>query len=246
MKFSLIAIFVIALLTSSCQKLIETGFKRQMSKSRAEMLTDGNLHVVLVGSGGPMPNTERVSMGVAVITGGEFIMVDTGPGTARNSGLQNLPLGKLTAVMFTHYHSDHIGDFGEVNMYSWVQGRHQPLEVYGPKGVDNVVDGFALAYALDSSYRTAHHGDTVAPAGATTPTAITISAPEPGQTTLVLDRNGLKVHMFQVDHSPVSPAVGYPCVRTEHWKCMTVIFIEITFAQPIIQAGAVPVALSIC
>ncbi|MBW2252467.1 MAG: MBL fold metallo-hydrolase, partial [Deltaproteobacteria bacterium] len=86
----------------SCEKILETGLKKQMNRSRADMLTDGNLHVVLVGSGGPLPNTERVSVSTAVIAGGEFILVDTGPGTARNALLQNLPLGKLSAVFLTH------------------------------------------------------------------------------------------------------------------------------------------------
>ena len=83
---------------ASCDKLMETGVERQMSKTRTDMLTDGNLHVVLVGSGGPFPNTERVSVSTAVIAGGEFILVDTGPGAARNALLQNLPLGELSAV----------------------------------------------------------------------------------------------------------------------------------------------------
>jgi ribonuclease Z len=209
MKFPLSLLLAIALSISSCQKLMETAVKRQMSKSRAEMLTDGNLHVVLVGSGGPMPNPERISGSVAVIAGGEFILVDTGPGAARNAGLQNLPMGKLTAVFFTHFHSDHIGDLGEVNMYSWVQGRKKALDVYGPPGVDKIVDGFALAYSLDFDYRTAHHGETVAPTSTARPKAITITAENPEQATLFFEKNGLKVFMFKVDHSPVSPAVGY-------------------------------------
>ena len=95
---------------ASCDKVVERGAEKQMrtSQSGAEMLDDGNLHVVLVGTGGPMPNTERVSVATAVIAGGEFILVDTGPGTIRNAMLQQLPVGKLSAVFLTHFHSDHI------------------------------------------------------------------------------------------------------------------------------------------
>jgi ribonuclease Z len=116
-KYLLILSAMIFSLTA-CEKIIETGMKRQMNQTRTEMLTDGNLHVILVGSGGPLPNTERVSVSTAVMAGGEFILVDTGPGAARNALLQNLPLGELSAVFLTHFHSDHIGDLGEVNMYS--------------------------------------------------------------------------------------------------------------------------------
>jgi type III secretory pathway lipoprotein EscJ len=65
---------------TACDKLVERGLKKQLAQSRTVMLTDGNLHVVLVGTGGPFPNTERVSVATAVIAGGEFIMVDPGPG----------------------------------------------------------------------------------------------------------------------------------------------------------------------
>jgi ribonuclease Z len=130
----------------SCEKILEMAAKNQMNETRSDMLTDGNLHVVLVGSGGPFPNTERVSVSTAMIADGEFILVDTGPGTARNTMLQNLPIGDLSAVFLTHFHSDHIGDLGEVNMFSWIQGnRKKRLEVFGPEGVEKVVKGYALS-----------------------------------------------------------------------------------------------------
>ena len=201
---------LIAVALMSCNTVLEQGMKRQLSSTRTEMLSDGNLHVVLVGTGGPMPNTERHSTSVAVIAGGEFILVDTGPGSARNANLQQLPIGDLSAVFLTHYHSDHIADLGEVNMYSWVQGnRKERMEVYGPQGVDKVVQGFALAYELDSGYRTAHHGEGVAPTSGAVPVAKTVTIENPGEAQLFFNRNGLKVYMFEVDHTPVKPAVGY-------------------------------------
>jgi len=197
---------------AACDKLVERGFKKQLKNNQAsvDMLTDGKLHVVLVGTGGPFPNTERVSVATAVIAGGEFIMVDTGPGTVRNALLQQLPMGSLSAVFLTHFHSDHIADLGEANMYSWVQGnRKTRLEVFGPPGVEKVVEGYALAYAQDSLYRTAHHGEDVAPPQGAAPIAKTINIQNSGQAELVFDRNGLKAWAFMVDHFPAKPAIGF-------------------------------------
>ena len=195
---------------TACDKLVERGLKKQITQSRADMLTDGNLHVVLVGTGGPFPNTERVSVATAVIAEGEFIMVDTGPGTVRKALLQRLPMGNLSAVFLTHFHSDHIADLGEANMYSWVQGnRKKRLEVFGPPGVEKVVQGYALAYEQDSSYRTAHHGEDVAPAEGARPIAKTITIDPSEKDRLFFDRNGLKAWAFRVDHFPAKPAVGY-------------------------------------
>ena len=203
-------VLAIAFSLTACDKLVERGIKKQMTQTRADMLTDGNLHVVLVGTGGPFPNTERVSVATAVIAGGEFIMVDTGPGTVRNALLQRLPMGNLSAVFLTHFHSDHIADLGEANMYSWVQGnRKNRLEVFGPPGVEKVVEGYALAYEQDSLYRTAHHGEDVAPPEGARPIARTVTIQDSEEAELVFDRNGLKTWAFIVDHFPAKPAVGY-------------------------------------
>ena len=149
-------------------------------------------------------------MATAVIAGGEFILVDTGPGTVRKALIQRLPMGNLSAVFLTHFHSDHIADLGEANMYSWVQGnRKKRLEVFGPPGVEKVVRGYALAYEQDSVYRTAHHGEDVAPTEGATPVARTITIQDPDHAELFFDRNGLKAWAFRVDHFPARPAIGY-------------------------------------
>lgn len=203
-------ILVLMFSLTACDNLVERGLKKQMTQSRADMLTDGNLHVVMVGTGGPFPNIERVSVATAVIAGGEFILVDSGPGTVRKALLQRLPMGNLSAVFLTHFHSDHIADLGEANMYSWVQGnRKKSLEVFGPPGVEKVVEGYTLAYEQDSVYRTAHHGEDVAPAEGARPIAKNITIEAHGEARLFFDRNGLKAWAFRVDHFPAKPAVGY-------------------------------------
>jgi ribonuclease Z len=60
---------------------------------------------------------------------------------------------------------------------------------------------------LDSSYRTAHHGDDYL-----NPTIGQMSAKEirlKGDAATVLDDGDLKVTMFAVNHAPIHPAVGY-------------------------------------
>jgi ribonuclease Z len=80
-----------------------------------------------------------------VIAGGRLYLVDAGPNSA---GATWLPLHRLTAVFLTHFHSDHIGDLGELNNNSWGLGRTTPLDIYGPPGVERVVAGFTEAYAV--------------------------------------------------------------------------------------------------
>lgn len=177
--------------------------------SQENLLRDGKLHVFLVGSGGPFSNEKRVASSIAVIANGEFILFDVGPGTYRNVDLMRLPVARLSCIFLTHFHSDHIGVLGEANMMSWASGRSKPLEIYGPKGIEKVVNGFKMAYEFDTGYRIAHHGEEIVPPEAGVPITKTIILQDPNERELCFDRNGVKIYAFEVDHSPVNPAVGY-------------------------------------
>ena len=114
-----------------------------------KFLKDDSLRVFLIGSGGPFNNDVRVAQCIAVIGGGVFFLVDVGPGSYRNVDVMRLPVPHLSKILLTHFHSDHIGDLGEANMMSWANGRTKALDVYGPEGVEKVVNGFIMAYEHD-------------------------------------------------------------------------------------------------
>jgi len=112
-------------------------------------------------------------------------------------------------VLLTHFHSDHIGELGEARLQSWVAGRREPLAVYGPPGVQQVVDGFREAYAFDTQYRIAHHGAAAMPPAGGEAVAHTVDLPAPDAAAVVFEADGLRVTAFAVDHAPVVPAYGY-------------------------------------
>jgi ribonuclease Z len=178
-------------------------------QSDNSLLSDGQMHVVLCGTGSPLPDATRASASVAVIAGGEFVLIDVGPGSWRKIALNNLPTQAVSAILLTHFHSDHIGDLGEALMQTWAAGRAKPLDVYGPPGVERVVAGFQQAYALDTDYRVAHHGEPTMPRAAAGAIAHLVILKSPTEAATVFDRNGLKVRAFKVEHDPATPAYGY-------------------------------------
>jgi len=177
--------------------------------SKKNLLKDDKLRAFILGSGGPMNNDQRVASSIAIIGGGELILFDVGPGSYRNLDILRLPSESLSAIFLTHFHSDHIGDLGEANMLSWVNGRNQPLEVCGPEGVQQVVSGFETAYKLDTGYRIAHHGKEVLNLENSKMMSKPISIDNPDERILCFDKNGLKVYAFEVSHPPIAPAFGY-------------------------------------
>jgi len=173
------------------------------------MLTDGKLHVIVCGSGSPLPDPERAGACVAVIAAQQVILIDSGSGSWRKATVAKVPGQALSAVLLTHFHSDHIGDLGEAMTMSWTNGRPASLDVYGPPGVERIVRGFTEAYELDGQYRVRHHGEDVLPAKAHGMTAHVIEPPGAEERKLVFQKNGLSVYAFLVDHRPIEPAYGY-------------------------------------
>ena len=189
--------------------LVKRQAYNQLSAQWFNHLPD-SLNVVLCGAGGPMPDRMRAGPCSVVIAGRHVFVIDVGPGSVLNILLAGIPMGNIGATFLTHYHSDHIGDLGELEMQRWIGGaHHDPLPVYGPTGVEQVVAGFNAAYTLDDGYRTAHHGPEVAPPSGAGGIAHTFALPAIGQDTVVYDQDGVKVSAFAVDHGPVKPAVGY-------------------------------------
>ena len=204
------AYLLLVLALAGCDRLVDRQIQKNLDRVDASVLTSGDMTVVLCGTGSPLPDHERAGGCTAVIAGGEFVLVDIGPGSWETVDLANLPTSAVSTILLTHLHSDHIGDLGEATTQSWIAGRTKPLDVWGPAGTAQVVEGFAEAYAHDVDYRVTHHGDAFMPRAAATAVAHEIALPaDPVGSVVVFERNGLKVTAFPVDHRPVEPALGY-------------------------------------
>lgn len=191
-------------------RLMRTGAERALSADPIADLPDG-LHVALCGAGGPMPSANRSGPCVAVVAGRTLFVVDAGTNGARNlQGVIGWGPGRIAAVFLTHYHSDHIDGLGEMGLLRWVGGSHRDrLPLYGPEGLAEIAEGFERAYQFDAHYRVAHHGPAVVPPEGAGFDAHPFLTPAPGASVVLLDRDGILVRAFRVEHEPVRPAVGY-------------------------------------
>ncbi|HEY9091266.1 MBL fold metallo-hydrolase [Parasphingorhabdus sp.] len=170
----------------------------------------GGMHVVLCGTGSPLPDPKRAGPCSAVIVDGKMFIVDIGGGAVRKLGLMGLDIGASEALLLTHFHSDHIDGMGELMLQRWAGGgRTEPLPVIAPEGAEAVVEGLNTAYATDVGYRVAHHGEKTMPPSGAGGIARPFVMPEKGTGLVVYDREGIKITAFAVEHEPVSAAVGY-------------------------------------
>lgn len=222
------------------QRLFDRGVKAMVAQSNTAPFADDALRVAVCGSSAPLPSKARAKACVAVFAGGKVYIVDTGPESTENLMLWGIPLQRIGGVFLTHFHSDHIGDLGELQLQSWAAGRPQPLAVYGGPGVERVVAGFNAAYAQDQVYRTEHHGEAVMPGRTWGMVAHPVDMPGPD--TPALARSGpmlvdgaLKVTAIEVNHTPIRPAYAY---RFDYAGRSVVISGDLKYHPPLIRGAA--------
>jgi ribonuclease Z len=192
----------VGMIANVYRSTVETRLKQSLVKT--DLFDDKALRLILCGTSAPFPDAQRAKACAAVIVKGRVFVFDTGPGSVNTLMLMGFPLERIAGVFLTHYHSDHIGDLGELKMQTWAAGRPAPLAVHGPAGVETVVRGFNMAYSLDDSYRTAHHGEGTMP-----PAAAPLAAqPFSGDGVVYKDAD-VVITAFTVKHDPIRPAVGY-------------------------------------
>ncbi|MEO1167571.1 MAG: MBL fold metallo-hydrolase [Pseudomonadota bacterium] len=189
--------------------LFERGVAAAVERDEIGALPDG-LHVAMCGTGSPLPDPTRAGPCTAVIAGDRLFIVDIGAGAVRSFGPMGLPVGDVGAVFLTHFHSDHIDGLGELLLLRWTGGGNEsPLPVFGPTGVETVIDGLATAYTIDSRHRVDHHGAAIVPPSGRGGQALPFAVPGTGEMQTVYEEGGVRVQAFRVDHDPVRPAIGY-------------------------------------
>jgi ribonuclease Z len=92
-----------------------------------------SLSIRLLGTSASRPTVERNVAAMAVVREGETLLFDCGEGTQRQMMRYGISFG-LADIFFTHFHADHvIGVIGLMRTMS-LQGRSDPLRLWGPKG----------------------------------------------------------------------------------------------------------------
>lgn len=98
------------------------------------------LEVVLLGTGGPRPDPRRAGPATLIRFGEEVLLFDAGRGATVQLTKAGVDLARLRTVFVTHHHFDHIGDLYDVMLATWMAGRRDPLQIYGPPETRRIVD----------------------------------------------------------------------------------------------------------
>src|SRR5690348_1978388 len=96
------------------------------------------LSVTFLGTSAARPTVERGVSSLALVREGETLLFDCGEGTQRQMMRYGVSFA-LTEIFFTHFHADHfLGIIGLMRTLG-LQGREEPMKLYGPKGAKKVL-----------------------------------------------------------------------------------------------------------
>ena len=105
------------------------------------------LTVTFLGTSAARPTVERNVSGLAIHREGETLLFECGEGTQRQMMRYGVGFA-LSEIFFTHFHADHfLGVIGLIRTLG-LQGRPEPLFLYGPKGAKKVL-GTALTLGVE-------------------------------------------------------------------------------------------------
>ena len=98
-----------------------------------------SLSIRLLGTSASRPTVERNVSSLVVLREGETLMFDCGEGTKRQMMRYGVSFA-LEDIFFTHMHADHLlGVVGLIRTMA-LQGRHERLRLWGPRGSSRVLN----------------------------------------------------------------------------------------------------------
>ena len=122
----------------------------------------GGTKLIVLGSGTPNPDPNRAGSGYAVVVNETPYLIDFGPGIIRRAASMSPPWGgKIEAMtvknfehaFLTHIHSDHSAGLADLLLTPWIMGRDKKLNLYGPKGLEQMASSTLEAFEDDINYR---------------------------------------------------------------------------------------------
>ena len=157
--------------------------------------------VILLGTGNPNPEPERMGPAVAVVSGSHVYIVDCGPGVVRRAAQAGIEMEQITRAFVTHLHSDHTVGLPDLIFTPAMTGRREALEIYGPPGLKAMTAHVMQAWKEDLRIRL--HGLEPSVPGGYVVHAYDV---KPGE---VYRDEAMRVIAFAVPHGSWKSAYGY-------------------------------------
>jgi ribonuclease Z len=167
---------------------------------------NSKFRVTLLGTGVPIPRPDRFGPSTLIEAGNHTVLIDAGRGATMRLFQLGIPIGRIDALLLTHFHSDHTVGIPDLWLTGWLNShfgnRRRPFNVIGPVGTRTLMHHLEAAYARDIEIRV--EDEKLAREH------VAISVKEFTEDGVVYQAGELTVIAFTVDHGDaIKPAFGY-------------------------------------
>ncbi len=107
------------------------------------------MQITFLGTSAMVPTKERNHSAVLVSYGTEGILVDCGEGTQRQMKIAGIKPSKITKILISHWHGDHVLGIPGLIQTLAKNGYEKTLEIYGPKGTTERMNHLFKAFSFE-------------------------------------------------------------------------------------------------
>ena len=88
-------------------------------------------HLILLGTSNAIPNPDHENTHMALVTNGGVILIDCVGSPSVRLSKAGIELSSISDLILTHFHPDHVAGVPLLLMNMWLEGREEPLRIYG-------------------------------------------------------------------------------------------------------------------
>jgi len=111
------------------------------------------MDILFLGTSSMVPTKERNQSGVLISYMNEGILVDCGEGTQRQLKIARVKLTKITKILISHWHGDHVLGLPGLIQSMSASGYDKTLQIYGPLGTKNFMKRMFGVFIFDQKIK---------------------------------------------------------------------------------------------
>jgi ribonuclease Z len=111
------------------------------------------IKITFLGTADQIPSAERNHSAILLTYDGENILVDCGEGTQRQFRKAKLNPCKITRLLITHWHGDHVLGIPGLLATLALSGYRKTLYIYGPKGTKHFIRDMLKVFGFKRKYK---------------------------------------------------------------------------------------------
>ena len=106
------------------------------------------IKVTFLGTSAMIPTKDRNHLAIFLQYDTEGILIDCGEGTQRQFRYANISPSKITKLLITHWHGDHVLGIPGLLQNLAASNYQKTLEIYGPKGTKNYLKNMLQGFSF--------------------------------------------------------------------------------------------------